>query len=94
MQVKAFERYFPLILLTNRDEKIIRKRVFDCHLSPEWRQISIEKLFLAIFDLSSSIVKSVFDCRISGVVMLCISDFGKVNHFNLLNSKYNIMHNP
>ena len=28
--------------------KIATNRVFDCHLSPEWRQIAIKTLFLAI----------------------------------------------
>ena len=51
-----------------RMSKIVRNRVFDCHLSPDWRQMAIKKtLFLTIFDPYSSIVKSVFDCRLSGV---------------------------
>ena len=37
---------------------------FDYHLSPKWRQMAIEN----IFDPRSSSVKSVFDCRIPGVL--------------------------
>ena len=47
--------------------KIVRNRVFDCHLSPDWRQMTMKTLFLAMFDSRSSIVKSVFDCRLLGV---------------------------
>ena len=31
-----------LILSTNVDKKIVRNSVFDCHLSPGWRQMAIE----------------------------------------------------
>ena len=27
---------------TNTDKKIVRNRVFDCHLLPDWRQMAIE----------------------------------------------------
>ena len=33
----------------------------------DWRQMAIKTLFLAIIDLRLLIVKSVFDCRLSGV---------------------------
>ena len=49
--------------------KIVRNRVFDCLLSPDWRQIAIKKtLFLASFDPCSSIVMSVFDCHLPGMM--------------------------
>ena len=53
-----------LILSTNGRSKIARNRVFDCHLSLDWRQMAIENTFLAIYDPRASIVKSVFDSRI------------------------------
>ena len=50
-----------LILSTNVDKKL-----------PGWRQMAIENTIfrLAIFDPSSSIVKSVFDCRLIGVRLI------------------------
>ena len=56
--------------------KVVRNSVFDCRLSPVERQMAIQSgdklgsktLFLAIFDSHSSIFKSVFDCRLSGVI--------------------------
>ena len=47
--------------------KIVRNRVFDCHLSPHWRQMAIENTISIDFDPRSSIIDSVFDCRLSGV---------------------------
>ena len=29
--------------IDKRRSKIVRNRVFDCHLSPDWRQMAIEK---------------------------------------------------
>ena len=56
--------------IDERRSKIVRNRVFNCHLSPpDWRQMAIETLFLAIFDPHSSIAKKVFDCRLCGVSM-------------------------
>ena len=52
--------------------KIIRSWVFYCHLSPHWRQMAIKTLFLSIFDPRSSIVDSVFDCRLPGVAIVYI----------------------
>ena len=49
--------YFPVALTT-----------------PDRRQsktLILQKLFLEIFDPSSSIVKSGFDCRLSGVLLSC-----------------------
>ena len=56
------------ILLKNVDQS--RNRVFNCHLSPNWPQMAIEKSVSSDFYLRSSIVKSTFDCHLSGV-MLC-----------------------
>ena len=58
-----------LIVSTNLhvDQNSLETEFFDCHLSPDWRQMAIETLFLAIFDPRSSIGKSVFDCRLSDV---------------------------
>ena len=66
--------------------KKVRNRVFDCHLSPEWRQMAIENavssefdprsaIFKTLtgssdFDPRSSIVKSSFNCRLSCVCLL------------------------
>ena len=64
-----------LILLTNVDKKslgtvfliaIVRNRVFDCRLSPDWRQMEIKNSVSSDFDQRSSIVVNVFDCRLSG----------------------------
>ena len=50
------------ILLTNVDQKL-SETVFDCHLSPN------QKHCFSDFDPRSSIVKSVFDCRPSDVLL-------------------------
>ena len=70
-----------LILSTNDGRlKIVRNRVFDCHMSSDWRQMAIENNVLASFHPRSSIVKIVFDCRISGEVWLPASlVFASVN---------------
>ena len=47
--------------IEERRSKLDRNGVFDCHLSLDWKT-----LFPAIFDPRSSIVKIVFDCRLSG----------------------------
>ena len=49
--------------------KIVSKKCFDCHLSPP--------LFLAIFDPYSSVVKSVFDCRLFGVHISKVNSMSK-----------------
>ena len=46
---------------------IVINRVFDCHLSPEWRQMAIENTVSSDFYPRSSIVNGVFDCRLNGV---------------------------
>ena len=45
-----------LSTIDERGSKIDTNGVFDCHLSPVWRRMAIENLFLTIFDLRSSIV--------------------------------------
>ena len=47
--------------VNNIDErsKIVRNRVFDCRLSPDWRQNAIENTVSSDFDPRSTIVKSV-----------------------------------
>ena len=67
---KAAKEYVNTI--DERRSKIVRNRVFDCHLSPDWRQRQSKTLFLAIFDRCSSIVKSDFDCRLSVVITVLI----------------------
>ena len=48
------------MLSTNVDKKIIRNRVFNCHLSSDWRQMTIENTVSSIFFyLCSLIVMSV-----------------------------------
>ena len=59
--------------IDERRKKIVRNRVYDCHLSPDWRQMTIENTVYSDFDSRSSIVQSVFDCRLPGVRMVhCI----------------------
>ena len=57
-----------LILSTNIDKKV-RNRVFYCHLSPDWRQMAIENSVSNDFSQRKLIGKSVFDCRLSDVVL-------------------------
>ena len=45
------------ILSTNIDKKIIRNRVFTCHLSPDWQQMAIKNT------VSSDILSAFFDCK-------------------------------
>ena len=52
------------ILSTKGDKNFVRNRVFDYHLSLDWRQMAIKN---TDFDPCSSIVKSVFNCCLSGV---------------------------
>ena len=53
-----------LILSTNIDKKIVRNRIFDCHLL---RQMAIKNTVSSDFLSPTSIVKSVFDCPLPGV---------------------------
>ena len=57
--------YYRLTYIKTR-----KKQGFDCHLSPDLRQMAIESSVLAIFDPLSSIVKNVFDCRLPCVLNL------------------------
>ena len=56
--------------IDDRRSKIVRNRVFDCHLSPDWRQMAIFNTVSSFFDPRSSIAKSDFDCRLSGVILV------------------------
>ena len=47
--------------------KINRISVFNCHLSPHWRQMAIKNTVSIDFDPCLSIVDNVFDCRLPGV---------------------------
>ena len=55
--------------IDKRRSKIERNRVFDCHFSPDWRQMAIANTFSSDFGSHSAIVtcKSVLDWRLSGV---------------------------
>ena len=55
------------ILSMNVDQKSL-KTVFDCHLWPDWWQMAIKNTVSSDFYLRLSIVKSIFDCRLPGVV--------------------------
>ena len=69
--------------IDERGSKTVKNRVFDCHLSPNWRQKAIENtVFFTIFNPRSSIVKSVFDCRLSGV------ETSKLNSLKLRMTRY------
>ena len=62
-----------LIPSTNADQKSFnRYRVFDSHLSPDWRQMAIENYVSSYYDPRSSIVKMVFGCRLSGMVLVSL----------------------
>ena len=47
--------------------KIVRNRIFDFHLSPDWRQMAIENTVSSNFDPQLLIVKGVFDCCLSSI---------------------------
>ena len=53
--------------IEERRSKIVRNRVFECHLSPHWRQWQSKTQFLSIFDPHLSIVDNVFDYCLPGV---------------------------
>ena len=52
-----------LILSMNVDKKSLE--------TGDWQKWQLKTLFLVIFDPCSSITKSVFDCRLSGVLQHC-----------------------
>ena len=49
--------------------KLVRNRAFHCHLSPVGRQMAIKNTVSNDLNRCSLIVKSIFDCRISGVIL-------------------------
>ena len=56
-----------LILSTNVDQKSL-ETVFDSHLSPGWRQMAIKiTVSIECFD-PRSLIESVFDCPLPGVM--------------------------
>ena len=61
--------------IDERGSKIVKNRVFDCHLSPDWRQMTIENTISSDFDPCLSIVKSVFDCRLPGVILVHVNRY-------------------
>ena len=56
--------------IEERRSKLFINRVFDCHLLPYWRQLPIENTVFIDFYLRSSIVDSIFDCRLPSVVQV------------------------
>ena len=54
--------------IDERRSKIVRNRVFDCHLSPNWRQMTIKNTVSSDFD-PRLIVLSVCNCRLPDVLM-------------------------
>ena len=60
-----------LLTIDKCGSKIARNSVFDCHLSSVWQQMaiktSVSKDFLSTFVDSIN----VFDCSLSGVILLC-----------------------
>ena len=58
------------ILSTNANQKSIETEFSIAIFRPTGDKWQSKTLFLAIFDPRSSIVKSFFDCRLPGVVML------------------------
>ena len=56
-----------LLIIDERGSKAARNSVFDCHLSPNGRQMAFENS--VSYGFRSALVDSinVFDCRLSGV---------------------------
>ena len=61
-----------LILTMNIDQKLLETEFSLAICRPTGDKWPSKTLFLAIFDLCSSIVKSVFDCHLSGMTSLLI----------------------
>ena len=57
-----------LMLSTNVDKKSLETEFSIAICRPTGAKLQSKTLFLAIFDPRSSIVKTVFDCRLCGVV--------------------------
>ena len=53
----------------NADQKLLETEFFIAICRPTGNQWQSKTLFLSIFDLRSSIVESIFDCRLSGVII-------------------------
>ena len=64
-----------LILSTIVDQRSFRNRVFDCHLSPDWRQMAIKNTVSSDFDPRSLIVMSVFNFHLTDLCTI-----GQNNH--------------
>ena len=67
-QSKAF------ILSTNEDQNPEKQRFRLLFVATEWRQMAIENTVSNDFDPRSSIVNSVFDCRLSGAKRLFLNE--------------------
>ena len=63
-------KYAAIVHANTVDEcriKIVRNRVFDCNLSPDWRQLAIKNTVSSNFRSHLAIFKSVLDRHLSGV---------------------------
>ena len=69
--------------INERRSKIVRNRVFDCHFSPDWRQMTIENTVSSVFDPRSSIVKSVLIAADRVCTLLWEIDMSSVLHAQL-----------
>ena len=56
--------------IEERRSKIVRNSISDCHLSPYCHKWQSKTRFLSIFDLRSSIVDSIFNCCLPGVILV------------------------
>ena len=63
--------------------KIVKSRVFDCHLSPDWRQMAIKNTVSS--DFLSTFLHSinVFDCRLSSVITIMLFENRKSKVFEI-----------
>ena len=68
------------------DQKSIENSVFDCLCRPIGDRWQSKTLFLAIFNSRFSIVKSVFDCLLLGVVTVVF--------FQILPNLWGVHHDP
>ena len=64
-----------LLTINERESKIDRNSVFDCHLSPVGRQMAI-KNFASTFFWSTFVNSiNIFICHLSGVIIVCAHVF-------------------
>ena len=56
-----------LLTIDERGSKIVRNRVFDCHLSPDRRQMAIVNTVSSDWLPAFVDLEAFFDCRLSGV---------------------------